>query len=174
MRNEDNSSEYPYISIDVSFMQSTVGTEGSAGGYIFYDVDEDNNEENDGAGPDGLMSSTCNWKFLETAPSEDFADNYVWSGQAFNISGTSEEIGKGDSDTQRIIDIANLADAGTEDYAALVCKNYKDDNGNKDYFLPSLNELEKIRLNLFAKNSGGFSSSFRYWSSSEKACTNRM
>ena len=41
---------------------------GPAGGYVFYNCDMDNNEENDGAGPDGLRSDVCGWKYLEMAP----------------------------------------------------------------------------------------------------------
>ena len=44
--------------------------EGPTGGYIFYDCDFDNNEENDGAGPDGLKSDVCGWRYLEAAPAD--------------------------------------------------------------------------------------------------------
>ena len=43
---------------------------GPAGGYVFYDCDYDNSAENDGAGPDGLKSDVCGWRFLEAAPAQ--------------------------------------------------------------------------------------------------------
>ena len=42
---------------------------GPSGGYIFYDCDADNTEE-DPDGPDDLMSSVCGWRYLEAAPSD--------------------------------------------------------------------------------------------------------
>ncbi|MBP5168727.1 MAG: DUF1566 domain-containing protein [Oscillospiraceae bacterium] len=44
-----------------------VGDTGPAGGYIFYDCDADNDDTNDGAGPDGLKSAACGWRYLEAA-----------------------------------------------------------------------------------------------------------
>ena len=52
-----------------------VGDTGPAGGIIFYDVDEDNNDEHEGRGPDNLSSATneasgdmlANWRYLEAA-----------------------------------------------------------------------------------------------------------
>lgn len=43
-----------------------VGFLGQAGGYIFYDVDADNESGN----ADGLISSECGWRFLEAAPAD--------------------------------------------------------------------------------------------------------
>ena len=43
---------------------------GATGGYVFYDCDFDNDETNDGAGPDGLKSSVCGWRYLEAAPAD--------------------------------------------------------------------------------------------------------
>ena len=43
---------------------------GPSGGYVFYDCDYDNDETNDGAGPDGLKSSVCGWRYLEAAPAD--------------------------------------------------------------------------------------------------------
>lgn len=43
-----------------------IGDTGPAGGYVFYDVDADNDSGNE----DGLISSECGWRFLEAAPAD--------------------------------------------------------------------------------------------------------
>lgn len=44
---------------------------GPAGGYVFYDCDADNDPNiNGGRGKDNLMSSECEWRFLEAAPAD--------------------------------------------------------------------------------------------------------
>ena len=43
-----------------------VGDKGPSGGYIFYDCDADNDTGNN----DGLISSECGWRYLETAPAD--------------------------------------------------------------------------------------------------------
>ena len=47
-----------------------IGDIGPAGGYILYDCDADNNDTNEGAGPDGLKSDVCGWRYLEAAPAD--------------------------------------------------------------------------------------------------------
>ena len=57
------------IEISVSMASTstyTVGEIGPSGGYIFYDCDADNDTGN----ADGLKSSECGWRYLESAPSD--------------------------------------------------------------------------------------------------------
>lgn len=51
-----------------------VGARGPSGGYIFYDCDEDNTED-DPDGADNLTSATCGWRYLEAAPSDIYIDD---------------------------------------------------------------------------------------------------
>ena len=56
------------LCIDCGFdrNQYHVGDIGPTGGYIFYDCDADNNSGN----KDGLVSTKCGWRFLESAPAD--------------------------------------------------------------------------------------------------------
>ena len=51
---------------DSAVLSYVVGDIGPAGGYIFYDCDADNDTGN----KDGLKSSECGWRYLETAPAD--------------------------------------------------------------------------------------------------------
>jgi hypothetical protein len=71
-------------------------------------------------------------------------------------SGTA--IGTGMANTDSII-----VHQGSGKYAASLCKAYTG-GGYSDWYLPSLNELNKVQINQFSIN--GFTTNF-YWSSSE-------
>lgn len=48
-----------------------ISNRGSAGGWIFYDCDADNDPNvNNGKGEDNLISSECKWRYLEAAPAD--------------------------------------------------------------------------------------------------------
>lgn len=55
--------------IGASYTLYAVGGLGPAGGYIFYDCDADNTEE-DPDGVDNLLSTICGWRFMEAAPAD--------------------------------------------------------------------------------------------------------
>ncbi len=140
-------------SYSVDYMYK-VGDIGPAGGYIFYDCDEDNNSGNF----DGLQSSTCGWRFIEAAPT-DLPSHYLW-GESKQY-GLSELIGKGKDNTTKLPE-------KVEGYttAAKACLDYSV-NGYDDWFLPSINELNKMEQNLFVKHMGNFDGEIAYFSSSQ-------
>jgi TolB-like protein len=118
---------------------------GPAGGLIFYDK---------GYYSDG-------WRYLEVAPaSTEFT--VEWGANSKNVNGTSTAWGYGNANTQAIV-IA-LSGFGESGRAAQVCANLSY-GGIKDWFLPSMDELDFIYKNLKQKGMGGFSNA-DYWSSS--------
>ena len=149
-----------------------VGMIGPAGGYIFYDCDADNNSGN----ADGLVSSECGWRYLETAP-EDLSTRYPFGyyrpdGKTNTKIGTVERIGRGKSNTEALVssmgDEVYMYDTRGS-YAAFECYNYSIESGGKiydDWFLPSKEELNLVYINLHKKGAGNFQSAL-YWSSSE-------
>ena len=124
-----------------------IGDRGPAGGWIFYDCDEDNSTGN----ADGLISSECGWRYLEAAPSDigDYAFGYYMpDGTNYIVVGTAEAIGAGRNNTERLVeymDIEGKAYSGswgatTVEYAAKKCLDYSY-GGYDDWFLPSKDEL---------------------------------
>lgn len=111
-----------------------------AGGIVFY---------LDASGEHGLV---C-------APT-DQSSWAVWGCAGTDVT-TGTELGTGAGNTAAII-----ASCPTPGIAARLC----DDlvlNGYSDWYLPSLNELGLMYLNLHAKGLGGFNHYSRYWSSSQ-------
>ncbi len=83
-----------------------------------------------------------------------------WGEYGTLIGGTSHVVGTGDSNTTAIVNVL-----GSGNYAAKRC----DDlvlNGYNDWFLPSKDELNLMRVNLYQQGVGGFNE-YSYWSSSE-------
>ena len=130
----------------------------SVEGYIIYDCDADNNDENGGAGPDNLMSSACGWRYIQVAPADaTVGDVKTFQMGYYNTTGgtgdqfnTDDGIGKGNNNTDKIL--ATLSNRTKEYYsssgvmdanycAAKVASNYTV-NGNDGWFLPSLAELK--------------------------------
>ena len=160
---------------------SKLGTKGPAGGIIFYDCDADNNEENDGAGPDNLKSDLCGWRYLEAAPEDANDGTKVCFGYYYNSTqakwdkvGTAEAIGKGNGNTQLLVIQMGSETYPEQDttktkttYAAKVAYDYKCSNEGKEYtdwFLPSRDEISKMYK---YREAIGLSSTEYYWSSSE-------
>jgi len=137
---------------------------GPAGGWIFYDCDADNDSTNNGAGPDGLKSDVCGWRYLEAAPT-DMIDSsgsrisYDWGDDG--SFGTKTAIGEGKKNTEIV---ASKASKSITNNAATACLEHSI-NGYNDWFLPSKDEL-KLLFNVL-RELGGFSSFSSYWSSSE-------
>jgi uncharacterized repeat protein (TIGR02543 family) len=120
---------------------------GPAGGLIFYDK---------GSYSDG-------WRYLEAAPVDQTAS--VWGTCPQLVSGADgTAIGTGNQNTLDIVVYDPL-----ENTAADECYNYCIVNGivtYEDWFLPSIDELYKMYVNLHQQGVGGFDD-WVYWSSSE-------
>ncbi|HKK64258.1 MAG TPA: hypothetical protein VJ967_00290, partial [Clostridia bacterium] len=134
---------------DVAF-EYELGDEGPAGGRIFY-IDKDDNHS---------------WTYLEAAPEGTEWNFKEWGGNGTKIGGDAqlEGIGDGRAATDAIVDhMESIAETGT---AAQICDGLSH-NGYDDWFLPSLDELEKMHDNLYQAGLGGFTNEV-YWSSSEE------
>jgi hypothetical protein len=119
----------------------SLGDPGPADGIIFYDKKE----------------YTNGWRYLEAAPAgTEF--NAEWGSYTY-IAGTEIVVGSGKRNTELIV--ATLEGNGK---AAQLCANLNV-NGHKDWFLPSMGELDLIYKNLKLTGLGGFKNAW-YWSSS--------
>ena len=189
------------ISVNIDIEASTlseffiVGEKGPAGGYVFYDCDADNTEE-DPDGADNLKSSECGWRYLEVAPEDlSYTDSsgatvttypfgyYRSSSSGSNLTvGTETAIGTGKANTEALVKAMGETTYATDSssvttkviYAAKACSDYSitvDGVVYDDWFLPSKGELALMYKNLKAKGLGSFASSY-YWSSSENSNVN--
>lgn len=129
-----------------------LGDTGPAGGLIFY-VDEANE---------------YSWNCLEAAPVDQ--TSRVWGTASSFISGADGTvIGTGKQNTLDII-----ANDVALNKAADECALYSIINSDvtyDDWFLPSIDELNAMYVNLHSQGLGGFSDS-TYWTSSEYANDN--
>jgi len=123
-----------------------VGDTGPAGGIIFYDR--------------GFIAD--GWRYLEAAPTDFTAK---WGAYGKDVVGTDTSVGSGKRNTQLIVD--RLKQLGESNRAAQICAGM-DVNGYKDWFLPSLDELDLMYKNLKQKGLGGFGGTW-YWSSSQSS-----
>jgi hypothetical protein len=119
----------------------SLGDSGPADGIIFYDKKE----------------YTNGWRYLEAAPAgTEF--NAEWGSYTY-VTGTEIVVGSGKQNTELIV--AVLKENGK---AAQLCANLNV-NGHKDWFLPSMEELDLIYKNLKMMGLGSFKDDW-YWSSS--------
>ena len=155
--------EYSTIDKDITLYaiwndSYTVGGKGPAGGWIFYDVDADNENEN----TDKLKSSECGWRYLETTE-KDLGD-FSWGSDGSTL-GTEAEIGKGKSNTKALLD-AKVNDSSLSYPAAEACAKYGEGTEYNDWFLPSKGELRAMIGELYGKESNKYSfTNMTYWSS---------
>jgi len=130
-----------------------LGDRGPAGGWIFY---INPNYEEDG------------WMYLEVAPATTEANGPQWTtydGENETV-GTLSGVGYGFENTRDILIWANSLPTSAP--AAEYCSNLKH-NGYKDWFLPSLNELKKMKQNLYDNGGIGGLDANAYWSSTESS-----
>lgn len=168
--------KYPYLLQDVierDKRERRLKTQkGPAGGWIFYDK---------GSYSDG-------WRYLECAPQDiGFLSAGWWRETEWTepkyINGTNRYkkdncthtyIGDGLRNTELQVQAKEgghafgLGHIKLDTYAAKACKNYKF-GGFNDWFLPSKQELEAMKSNLYDIDLGNFAdgTNIYYWSSSE-------
>ena len=132
-----------------------VGEIGPGGGYIFFC-----DNLNDKVLPAGKIG-------LEAAPSDQKGYIRWFNGEYKNTGATATAVGKGLSNTRKIIASQGIR-KNAEGYAALSCYSRPSVGGDSDnnWFLPSKDELNLMCKNLAEENIGGFANDF-YWSSSE-------
>lgn len=137
----------------------TPGDWGPGGGWVSYDVASDAEDY-----------ATWSWRYMEVAPNNwknsDGTDPWiVWSNVVATLIGiNNDSIGEGQANTAAIIGQAGQTTSAAKNCTDLVL------NGMSDWFLPSLQELNLIYMNLYAYQMGGFSSD-TYWSSTENNST---
>ncbi len=128
---------------------------GPAGGLIFYDKG----------------SYTDGWRYLEAAPVSTEWTDKQWGAYGTLIGGTSNSMGYGKANTAIIVTWLN--NNGESDRVAQVCDNLSY-GGYSDWFLPSTDELNQIRLNLYFSGVGGFPANSYYWGSYEITTTHSL
>lgn len=127
---------------DVSFQAVYATGESYFGGIIFHI---------DNSGLHGLV-----------AASTDQHTGATWGCRGTNIIGADNtSIGSGNQNTNDILN--SCQNSGI---AAEICSNLTL-NGYDDWFLPSIEELEKMYINLYLKDIGGFTHGKYFWSSTE-------
>ncbi|MCL2608344.1 MAG: DUF1566 domain-containing protein [Treponema sp.] len=124
-----------------------IGDAGPAGGTVFYD-------KGDYSG---------GWRYLEAAPVNAEITNVQWGLRDIDLRGTSQAVGSGRRNTWLILN--RLNSLGEEGRAAQRC-HALNVNGFCDWFLPSMDELNLMYVNLHRNGLGGFSDTW-YWSSSQ-------
>lgn len=123
----------------------SIGSQGPAGGYVFYDK--------------GSYSN--GWRYLEVYPTSFFG---IWGCQGTLVSGITNTIGAGDVNTNAI-----LAACSSTNAVARLVDNYSV-NGFSDWYLPNNAEMNLIRDNLYANNIGNIPGPF-HWTSSQQNAT---
>ena len=167
---------------DLDAREYKVGDIGPAGGYIFYDCDADNDSGN----ADGLISSSCGWRYLEVAPTDagKFSFGYLRPDGTTNTTTSASQtaIGSGKANTKALVKsmgestyTTTTASTSKSSYAAISCANYTVEVGSKvydDWFLPSKDELDVLYA--FVTEFGLLDefSDYDYWTSSEQQSSN--
>ena len=139
------------VTLTAGWYEYTLRGKGPAGGYIFYDDEED--------GVDNIPG----YRFIEAAPERwNGSDDPVvtWGVWGQTIGGTSSSVGSAITNTERIVSQMSGS------YAANLCDSATI-SGYSDWVLPSIDELTLIKTVLKDSRLGGFSY-FRYWSSTEQ------
>lgn len=147
---------------DGTYIGYSIGDTGPAGGIVFYDK---------GYYSDG-------WRYLEAAPSDIGRYRFGYyrpDGTNNNMVGTSQAIGSGRYNTERLVEHMDIdgkaysdsSGTATAEYAAKKCFDYTY-GGCDDWFFPSKDELNLMYHNLHKRGLGSFAYD-DYWSSSESS-----
>ena len=131
-----------------------IGDTGPAGGIIFY---IDNSEP-----------PMYPWTYLEAAPvtwwDGENDPAILWGNQTVPVPDTSPDMGTGLENTDKIvIELGNWNEAN---YAAKIVSEL-DFGGQTDWFLPSQDELDQMRIQLYDENLGDLEEFLPYWSSTD-------
>jgi hypothetical protein len=92
----------------------------------------------------------------------DISETLTWGPPELQTDILEIGIGTGKKNTESIID--KLEQYNFPRTAAVVCWTMES-NGYRDWYLPSIGELELLYQNLFRARIGGFNASNVYWSS---------
>lgn len=123
----------------------SIGSQGPAGGYVFYDKG----------------SYTNGWRYLEVYPT---SFSGIWGCQGTLVTGITNTIGNGDLNTAAIVAACSSANA-----VARIIDNYTV-NGFSDWYLPNNAEMNLICDNLFTPGIGNIPGPF-HWTSSQQNAT---
>jgi hypothetical protein len=95
------------------------------------------------------------------APAESDPVHWLDDAEIATAFSLGSEMGTGEANT-----LAIVGALGAYEYAANVA-NEAEFNGYTDWFLPSIDELSAVYVNLYLAGSGGFDGSLSYWSSTD-------
>ena len=129
---------------EVSFTTLPVGQTGSGGGIVFFDKG----------------NTIGGWRYLEVAPN-DQSTGIQWGCSGTSIPGTKLSIGSGEANTGLIVTGCKEAS-----FAAKLCDNLTL-GGQSDWFLPTIDEINLMYINLYLNGKGNFSTLNYYWTSGE-------
>ena len=143
-----------------------IGDTGPAGGFIFYDCDADNDDTNEGAGPDGLKSDVCGWRYMEissTVLSSVYYQVYYSTKDPEDPNSreggkliteplsTGAAIGDGKANTEIFIQaflngylyysVDGKGQRPNGNQCAFYVASESDEGGKTDWFIPSVGEL---------------------------------
>ena len=144
----------------------SIGDTGPAGGFIFYDCDADNDDTNEGAGPDGLKSDVCGWRYMEissTVLSSVYYQVYYSTKDPEDPNSreggkliteplsTGAAIGDGKANTEIFVQaflngylyysVDGKGQRPNGNQCAFYVASESDEGGKTDWFIPSVGEL---------------------------------
>ncbi|NNF66529.1 MAG: DUF1566 domain-containing protein, partial [Gammaproteobacteria bacterium] len=151
------------VTLTINEFSFTIGEVGPGGGPVFY-LDPTTIDPATGRGTAGLEAAPADLENPNNPGASDFS--LPWGCSGTTAGATAEAIGVGAVNTQTIVDAA-CSNAGNE--AAEAAAAFQG-GGFSDWFLPSIDELNEMYLNIGqggdGLNEGGFGNNL-YWSSSE-------
>ena len=134
------------VTNEVTKTEWAIGENCPAGGIVFYDKGDDSDS----------------WRYLSVSPvTNEFTAMY--SEDWYGLGYIEDEIGTGKRNTEIIVEHFNQTEE--QNTAAQLCVALNI-GGFSDWFLPSINELNQMFINLYEKGLGDFSEE-AYWSSSQ-------
>ena len=130
------------ISLKAEWKKIELGDTGPAGGIVFYIADETQTSKYVDASGNEVEYT---WKYLEVAPAalpDAYLSAYYGPEGNYSTCGTVTDFGSGRMNTRKIVNAIGETSA-LGPYAAKVADDYSL-GGYDDWFLPSIEELEKL------------------------------